>query len=274
VGAAAIGFALGAAFLHAAWNVLLARSADPAAAGAVMILAAPVVFAPVAAVTWDVSWSAAPYVAGSIGFEVAYFVLLTTAYARAELSVVYTVARGLAPVVVLAVTALALAVRPSRLEAAGILLVGVGVVLVRGVRRTSDGRAALLGAAIAGCIAGYTIVDEHGLEHAAPLPYFELVALGTAAVFVPVAVRLRGLPAVRCRLRTGPIACGVAAFGAYVLVLEALERAEAAPVAAVRETSVVIATALAAALLREPVGLARALGAAIVTGGVALVALG
>jgi drug/metabolite transporter (DMT)-like permease len=66
---------------------------------------------------------------------------------------------------------------------------------------------------------------------------------------------------------------GIAGFAAYVLVLAALERAPAAAVSAVRETSVVIATALAALVLHEPVGAARAVGAVAVVGGVALIAL-
>jgi drug/metabolite transporter (DMT)-like permease len=76
------------------------------------------------------------------------------------------------------------------------------------------------------------------------------------------------------RAAVGPpaIAAGLATFGAYILVLEALARAPAAPVAAVRETSVVIATALAVPLLHERVGAARMAGAVIVVVGVVLLA--
>jgi len=62
-------------------------------------------------------------------------------------------------------------------------------------------------------------------------------------------------------------------FGAYLLVLAALRRAEPGPVAAVRETSVVIATALGALVLREPVTRVRAAGAVVVVGGIAAIAL-
>ena len=62
-------------------------------------------------------------------------------------------------------------------------------------------------------------------------------------------------------------------FGAYCLVLAALRLAPPGPVAAVRESSVVIATALAAALLGEEVSRVRLLGAVLVAGGVALLAL-
>jgi drug/metabolite transporter (DMT)-like permease len=274
VPASALLFALGAAVLHASWNVLLARTADPVSAGAVMVLAGPAVFAPVAAVTWDVDWAAAPYVLGSAAFELAYFVLLAAAYGRSELSLVYPIARGLAPVAVLAVTALALAAAPSSTEVAGVMLVAGGVVLVRGRRGRADPRGVLLGVGIAACIAGYTIVDKHGLEHAGPIAYNELVMLLTALAYLPVALRLRGVSALRAELRLPAIAAGITAFAAYGLVLAALERAAAASVSAVRETSVVMAAALAAVVLREPVGVVRLAGSAVVVGGVALIALG
>jgi drug/metabolite transporter (DMT)-like permease len=65
----------------------------------------------------------------------------------------------------------------------------------------------------------------------------------------------------------------VLSFVAYALVLAALERAPAAPVAAVRETSVVIATGLAAPFLQERVTRWRLAGAALVAGGIALLTL-
>jgi drug/metabolite transporter (DMT)-like permease len=65
----------------------------------------------------------------------------------------------------------------------------------------------------------------------------------------------------------------VASFGAYALVLAALRLAPAPEVAAVRETSIVLATLLAAVFLRETVGTRRLAGAAVVAGGVALIAL-
>jgi uncharacterized membrane protein len=65
----------------------------------------------------------------------------------------------------------------------------------------------------------------------------------------------------------------VASFGAYALALAALRLAPAPAVAALRETSVVLAALLAAVFLREPVGLERFTGAVAVAGGVALIAL-
>mgnify|MGYP000524710159 CR=1 FL=1 len=67
---------------------------------------------------------------------------------------------------------------------------------------------------------------------------------------------------------------GIGALGSYALVVAALQHGSAAPVAAVRETSVVIAVARAALVLGERVGRVRWAGAVVVAAGTALVALG
>jgi drug/metabolite transporter (DMT)-like permease len=88
-----------------------------------------------------------------------------------------------------------------------------------------------------------------------------------------VVAHRKGLGALWAEVRPRALIAGIAGFAAYALVLAALERAPAAAVAAVRETSVVIATALAAAVLGERVGARRMAGAVVVVGGVALIAL-
>jgi drug/metabolite transporter (DMT)-like permease len=89
-------------------------------------------------------------------------------------------------------------------------------------------------------------------------------------VYLAAIWRRRGAPALRSELGWATLAAAVAATLAYVFVLLALDRADAAPVAAVRETSIVIAVALAALFLNERVGRGRLAGAALVAAGVAL----
>jgi drug/metabolite transporter (DMT)-like permease len=268
VPALALALALAAALLHALWNVLLARAPDVGATTAVAVAVAVVAFAPFAAATWRMEASAVPYVAASSALQLTYFVLLAAAYRRAELSLVYPLARGLAPVLVLAVAVAALGAGTSPGQVAGVLLVAAGVLLVRGLRAEPARTGVLLGLAVASAIAGYTLVDNAGIEHADAVPYLELVLVGPAIVYLGVVGRDRA----RRALRPVTVAIGLASFGAYVLVLAALDLAPAAPVAAVRETSVVIATALAALVLRERVGPGRLAGAVLVAAGV--VALG
>jgi drug/metabolite transporter (DMT)-like permease len=269
----ALVFALSAAFVHALWNVLLARAADIQAATAVALLIAQIVFAPVAVLTWDVEAAVWPYLIGSGVFELVYFALLAVAYRRAPLSVVYPLARGTAPVLVLLVGVIALGRGTSWGQALGVCLVGAGVLFVRGLSRAADPVGVAFGLAIAGCIAAYTLIDKRGIEHAGPIPYLELSMLGPSMLYAFAVGRVKGVEALRAEVKLPTLVAGVATFGGYSLVLAALARASAASVAAVRETGVVIAALLAGVVLHERVGPLRILGAALVAGGVALLSL-
>ncbi len=96
--------------------------------------------------------------------------------------------------------------------------------------------------------------------------------LGPAIIYAGAVVRFKGGAAVRAAVGPATVVAGVATFAAYALVLAALQRASAASVAAVRETSVVIAAALAAVVLKERVGPGRIAGAVLVVIGVGLLA--
>jgi drug/metabolite transporter (DMT)-like permease len=261
---------MAAAVIHAVWNILLARARDSEAATAVAIVVGVLAFTPAALLTWQVDADVWPYVLGSTTFELAYIALLAAAYTRSELSLVYPLARGSAPVLVLVVGTIALGAGTSAAQAAGVCLVGLGVLLVRGRRESTDSRGVAFGLAIAGCIAGYTLIDNSGVEHAEPLPYLILVMAPAALVYCVALARLRGLGALRAEITPSTIVAGVASLSSYVLALAALQLAAAAPVAAVRETSVVIAAVLAWVVLKEKVGPARLGGAVLVAAGIVL----
>ncbi len=269
--ASALGFALAAACLHALWNVLLARAPDVEAATVVALLTAELVFAPVAAVVWHAQASVWPFLVATGVLELAYFGLLAAAYRRVALSVVYPIARGGAPVLVLVIGLVFFGRSTSWRQAAAMVLVVTGILLVRGFGQASLAGVAF-GVAIAACIAGYTLIDKHGIEHAGPIPYLELSMLGPALVYSGGVARAKGAAAVRAAVAPSTLAAGIATFAAYALVLAALQRASAAAVAAVRETSVVIAALLAATVLRERVGPVRLAGAVLVVAGVAVLA--
>jgi drug/metabolite transporter (DMT)-like permease len=268
VPASALALALGAAFLHAFWNLLLARAPDVQAATAVALPVGLVAFAPVAVIAWSADPKVWPFLAVTSLLQLSYFVLLTTAYTRADLSFVYPIARGSAPVIVLIAGLVLLGEATSPSEVAGVLVIAFGVLLVRGVGGSATATDLALALAVGGCIAAYTLVDSRGIRYASPIVYQELSMIPATLAFLLFTLRRRGRAAVRRAVGLPAVAAGLATFGAYVLVLAALERAPAAPVAAVRETSVVIATALAVPLLHERVGAARLAGAVLVVVGV------
>jgi drug/metabolite transporter (DMT)-like permease len=262
--------ALGAAFVHALWNLLLARARDPEAAGAVALLAAVIAFAPVAVLWWELEPEVWPYIAATSVLELTYFVLLGAAYRRAEVSVVYPLARGVAPLLVLVVGIVALDAETTAMQALGVCLVGAGVLLVRGLARPAGWTGVLFGLAIACSIAAYTLVDDEGIRYANAVTYLELAMIVPAVGYALGVTWFKGGAALRAELGPATVVAGLGMWVAYGLVLAALARAEAAPVAAVRETSIVIATIGAALFLHERVGPSRLAGAVLVAAGVAL----
>jgi drug/metabolite transporter (DMT)-like permease len=128
--------------------------------------------------------------------------------------------------------------------------------------------------AVGGCIAGYTLVDKHGIVHGNPLAYLEVVFGMTATLYLLGVWRVRGSAALRAAIRWPTVLAGVGFFGSYALTLAALRIAPAASVAAVRESSVVIAAAILAVSGREEIGMGRLAGAVAVVTGIALISLG
>jgi drug/metabolite transporter (DMT)-like permease len=273
VASSALALALAAAVVHALWNVLLARARDIEAATAGALVVAVVVFALPAGLSWHVEWGVWPFAIASAALELTYFSLLAAAYRRAEFSVVYPIARGSAPVLVLAVAVAALGVSTSWEQAVGVGLVACGIVLVRGLSGGTRVGGAAFGLVIGAVIAAYTLVDKAGLRHAAPVSYLELTMVPATTAYFAAALARNGFGALRTELNVSTIVAGIATFGAYALVLAALKLAPAAPVAAVRETSVIIAAAFAHVFLKERVGWKRAAGAAAVVAGVGLLGL-
>ena len=261
--------ALGSAVLHAAWNLLIARARDVEAAAAATFVLSIAIAAPFAAVWWQADAGVWPWALVSTLLEIVYVVGLAYAYRTTDVSFVYPLTRGLAPVLALGFAVVVLGRGASLTEVGGVLLVAGGVVLVRGVGATGDARALMLVVTIATSIAAYTLVDRVGIRHAGALTYFVLVLAGPCLVYP----NLVGRRALRAELHASTLAAALANVGSFVLALLALRTAAAASVLAVRSSSIVIATLLAGRLLAERVTTPRLAGSALVFCGVALLAL-
>ena len=178
--------------MHAAWTLLLARAPDSQTATAAALGIAVLVFAPFAAIGWDVEAQALPYLALSAVFELGFFAALGLALRSGHVSLVYPLSRGVAPVLVLAVSVAALGADVGLLQAAGVAVIATGVLLVRGLGGGASTLDTALALACGACIAGYTLTDSYGLRHAAPVPYLECVLVLTLLVYLPVMARHQG----------------------------------------------------------------------------------
>jgi drug/metabolite transporter (DMT)-like permease len=268
VPASALAFALGSAVLHAVWNLLLGRARDVQAAAAATFALSLVVAAPFAAIWWHADASVWPYALASTLLEAVYVVALAHAYRTTDVSFTYPLTRGLAPVIALGVAVAVLGHHASVAEVGGVLLVGAGVVLVRGLRGRGDAQALLLVATIAASIAAYTLIDRAGIQRAGAFSYYILIMVGPCLAYPFLVGRAAIVKAVNGEV----LLASVATFASFALGLLALRKGAAAPVLAVRSSSIVIATLFARRFLAERVSWPRLAGSLLVFSGIVLLA--
>jgi uncharacterized membrane protein len=280
-----------AAVLHVAWNVRLKTAGDPLRAATVGMLAATFGIVPAGVVAWW--WSGAPplpvegIVLGVVSgiVEAGYFVLLSAAYRRGDLSVVYPIARGTAPLLAVAIGVVILGERLGIAGWIGVTLLLVGFLLLQQPWRVLQGHgldpAVLFALATGVTIATYSAIDRVGTRLIDPLPYAAilwvtatLALLGWVRFVAGGDLRTGGREAVR-RAAVG----GWLTLVAYLLILVALSVAPLSGVAPLRESATVLAAAWGSVRLGEAVSAgdsARRIGAsvAIVAGALLLAVSG
>jgi len=170
-------------------------------------------------------------------FELAYFIFLSEGYRRGDLSVVYPIARGSAPVLAVLAGLLLLREHVSTPQLLGVICLLAGIWAVR--RPRSAGTATSWALLTAVCIASYTTLDRLGVRLGPPWLY-------GWAVFFFTCVFLLGWLALRTRRLelptdwTGTLRVGVLMTATYVLILYALSIAPLAVIAPLRESSIVL----------------------------------
>ncbi|MCB1398250.1 MAG: EamA family transporter [Rhodobacteraceae bacterium] len=267
-----------AAFLHAGWNALIKMGADKLGGMVMLSVAHGVLALPLALISPWPSAETWPWLIGSGLIHFAYQVFLMLAYQHGDLSRVYPIARGTAPMLVLIVSMLALSDAITAPEVAGILVLGGGIALMaRGVLTNGESRRMLpyaFGAALA--TAGYTLTDGLGARASGePVAYVGWLMIASALFYAPAAVALKG----RAVLRASPRAWGLgmiaaaASFGAYAIAVWAMTRAPIALVGALRETSILFAVLIGWVFFRERLDRGKLIAAALIVAGVMLTRL-
>lgn len=282
VTAAALLLVIGAAVLHAAWNALAKRAADPVLFLWWVGVIASGLYAPIALLVLSrQSFRAAalPFVIGTIVLHALYFFALGRAYGSGDLSLVYPIARGLG-VALVPLAAWALFDEwLSPLGAGGVALVAAGIVVLHW-RADAWTRAAFLtsgtGWALATgvLIASYSLLDKAGVQRISPLAYIWLMELGSCALLTPLALARAGARRREWRAnRATIVAAALMSPTAYLLVLFAFPLAKTGYVVAAREMSIVLSAIIGSVWLKEGALGHRLAGAGVVLAGVACVAL-
>jgi len=266
-----------AAALHATWNTFIKVSGDSLVTSAVIMTTGSFLCA--LSLPWVVppapeSW---PFMAASVAIHNAYFVLLLIAYRFGDLSQVYPIARGTSPMIVALFSGLVIGEELGWVQLAGAVLVAAGIGSLAGVggggRRPVDRRGVFYALACGLTIGVFSLVDAVGVRRSGAVASFIvwLTALEAIPIAVFTLVRRRSRLVQSARV-AGPRAVlgGVLAASAYATILWAYAHGPVAPVAALRETSVVMAALIGSLRLGEPLGRRRVAAAVVVVAGVAL----
>ncbi len=268
-----------AAAMHAGWNAVLKVRLEPFIAMTLVTGLAGVIGLPFLVVLGPPKMEAWPWLLGSVAIHLAYYLALSEAYRQADMSQVYPIARGGAPLLTTVASLFLIRepVAPLAGIGIGVLATGIGLMSLKGKGSHFDKRGVAFALLTSIIICGYTLVDGIGARvagdphaysaalfvvDAIPLPLYLLWRRGRAA-FVPM----------RQFLIPGFAGAGMS-LAAYWIAIWAMTVAPIALVAALRETSVLFATLIAVFLLKEPLVPIRALAALLIVAGIVTIKLG
>ncbi|MEE9375238.1 MAG: EamA family transporter [Rhizobiaceae bacterium] len=268
---------LGAAFLHAFWNAMIKGSTDRvltmglvnlghALFGLVMVF----LFLPPAPESW-------PFIAGSTFIHLFYYGFLVWAYRHGDLSQVYPIARGIAPLMIALGAQFFAGEYLSKGAWAGITLVSIGIgVLMLDRKAGSIHKQALYAALLTGfTIAAYSIVDGMGVRLSGnPFGYIGwLFLLEIIPAFGFLFFRRKALKSVGSKLYCYGLAGGLISSAAYGLAIYAKTLTTLGAVSALRESSVIIAALIGVIWFKERPWEMRVISALIVAAGVIILAV-
>lgn len=269
------------AVMHATWNVLAKRSADPLAFFFAFNLLAIVIWAP----PMLVFLVGNPVGGGDLAFmfvsgllQVAYFFALAAAYRHGALTVVYPTCRGTGVFLVPLLAIPLFDERPSLPGYFGVLAILAGLTLMGWSGRSAARveRTGLLYALLTGLIiATYSLVDNAGVGRVHPMVYVYGLIFVATIVTAPYVLWRRRMPFLfeMRHNRRSIVAGAVLSLGTYLIVLAALRLANVGYVVPLRETSIVFGTLLGITVLHEPVGRGRIGASLLVAAGAVTIAV-
>lgn len=254
---------LAAALLHAVWNALVKVQGDRLVFMTILMMSQTLIALCVVPFVTFPGPEAWPYIGASVVLHNGYYLFLIMAYRFGDLSHVYPIARGSAPLIVAVLSVVFAGEVLGRQEALAVALITLGVMslaLTRGASGVGEPKAVLFALGTGVFIAAYTIVDGLGARTAGdPHGYsFWLFLLdGIPVVLLTLCVRKRQLTGQVLSMWKSGVFAGVVSMLAYWIVIWAMTLAPLALVSALRETSVVFAVVFGTVLLKERIDLVR-----------------
>ncbi len=279
----ALGLVLSAAVLHASYHLLYKKSLDKEAFSWWLLCVSTVAYFPLfLAYQPSIPADGWPLILASGAGETMYFALLARAYDLGDLSLVYPLARGSAPLFIFLLAFSMLGERVAALGMLGIGLVAVGLYLlplrslddiILPLRALRDRPARL--ALLAGmAISAYTVTDKVGVRLVDPFPYIYLVlavTLGFFTMYLLVTHRIGPLPREWRANKVSVSLSGILGLFTYLLVLKAMQMSYVSYVGSVREVSIVLGALIGWLVLKEECGPLRLTASALVFAGTLLI---
>ncbi|MEE8283243.1 MAG: DMT family transporter [candidate division NC10 bacterium] len=275
----ALSLVIASALFHAVWNLHAKQSEDKLLFLWGMLCVGSLLFLPVLIVG---PWPNLPqqgwgYILGSGAIHAAYYFFLAEAYERGDLSLVYPLARGSSPLLVVVWAFLLIGEQPS---GPGLLGIGSIVLGLLFLHWTPGGGLDLLRgphvplALLTGVtIASYSTVDKVGVALVHPVPYLFYFHLVSFLLLAPWIITTRGGRRLfNLWQRRGKLMiAGGLQYLAYVLVLSAMTLAKVSYVVATREVNVIFGAVLGAWWLREGYGQQKFVASALVAVGLVVI---
>jgi drug/metabolite transporter (DMT)-like permease len=263
-----------AALLHASWNALVKGGRDKHLAMAAVVMGQAIFAVPVLIFVPAPDPASYPLMAAGVMLHLGYQLFLLASYRTGDLTQVYPLARGSAPLIVAAVSVVILGVPLEPLQLGAVALIGLGIISTALVRRSEGqrNRHATALALTTGCfIASYSLVDGMGARLAGTaLGFYGWMTVANAVLFSALAalrwpMMLRRVPTEGRRVL---FIGGGASYVAYALVLWAFTQAPIALVTALRETSIIFALLIGVFVLNEKLNLAKVVATMMTLAGV------
>lgn len=272
-----IGLLLASALIHAIWNAIVRNGKDRFWSIAVICLVGAIAALPFALALGPPAAPSLPYLVLSAVLQIGYSLFLVRAYRDGELSSVYPIARGSAPLLVTLGAALIAGELPGTAGLAGIACVSSGIILLTLGGNRPDPKSAGAAFVTGIFIASYMVVDGLGVRLSESASSYAAWQAVTAGLLIPLSFVLirRRIPALpRGKEGALVVGAGILSTLGYCIAIWAMSQSAMGGVSAIRETSILFAALIGTFVLHEKMTVPKILGALMVTAGVVCLSAG